>query len=117
MYVSSSYEEFSLSSSSAHSRFSGMFSNTESVDPLSSQAMLFFNVRMPNFKHITESSTEEEIKKALDLCGSEISRLNSEVSSSVSGQDFLSVKCVQKSFISEFIRLLLLLKSKSNSTS
>ncbi|KAH8584515.1 uncharacterized protein ELE39_000405 [Cryptosporidium sp. chipmunk genotype I] len=117
MYITPTDEYSFPFNTNERSRFSDMFSNSQSlsvVDPLMTQAMLYFKVAMPDFRHIVSSSTQDEIKEALDFCGNEINRLHTEVSPKVSGSDFLSVKFVQKCFIKEFIRLLLLLKSKSN---
>ncbi|KAF7455755.1 putative Secreted Protein (SKSR family) [Cryptosporidium felis] len=96
------------------SKFLKFFSDkkVEKTTTATTPGLQFFQVYERDFSHVNENSETEEILTAIEECGTEIQRLYTEVCPVLTGPDFLAAKLIQKSLISDFIKLLLLLNSK-----
>ncbi|KAF7456995.1 putative Secreted Protein [Cryptosporidium felis] len=71
----------------------------------------FFQVREMDYSHLTDESDIKSISDAIRECGLEIQRLHLDVGPLLSGAEFLTLKLIQKSLISQFVRLLILLNN------
>lgn len=74
---------------------------------------MFFDVKSPDYSHVTDYSSLGEVLESLENCFKEMYRLHNNVCSLLSGRDLRLIKGVENQYIKSFISLVSLYSKKS----